>query len=554
MILYHASTSYHVLCCIVHKLAYHNQEEAVFMVVEHMLPKEELQVFLNKLRGFSWFHQIISVPEGSFRMSHGKTLNQQSGEADILEVIHNICRAVDNWYPTGFQQFQKIYVASDQWSVGVYLLYHKIPYSYFEDASGMLGDQERYLTIIKNMNLSNYVICNYLKGAGRSDTVVEKLCDLRNQPMGFLDHRAVDFSIYHIVNRLPKQLVDDLLKLYGAKKYRFQNTEKILVFMTQFLRTLTIKNLAVQECITTLLLDYFGDGYTIVVKPHPKDRWINYHRVIPESIILDNVLPSELLPFVLEGNIHLVVTASSTSIGGMSKVASNAMSFGTDIEIHYERLHDMYVTAKVIERVYQSHKIITQNITTTYLEHFFKTLQFEPDSKNHTGSIYIDGGQYILGQSHKSNYVRNALEDIMIFLNYGKRYEFLLDSRLNHCYFIVIQIKIDSQRKDNHKYKKRTRKELWVYCEKEEIREIMLSLKESKTLKNSQLELEIESKEATYTMILEGKMKAMQYALRQKENEEQDPVYNKIIEVIKQYQENEINQRVLLEEEGVLHE
>jgi hypothetical protein len=512
-----------------------------------MLPKDKLQTFITKLNSFAWFDEIISVPEGSFRLSHGKTLNMQSTENDILEVIRNICIEVEKWYPLGFHQFDDIYMAADQWSVGVYLLHHRIPYHYFEDASGMLGDEERYLTIIRDLNLSNYVMSNYLQGAGRSEIVIDKLCDMKNQPEGFFDEKAVDFSIYNIVKRFSQQLIQDLLNLYDAKQYTFHNSEKVAIFMTQFLRTLSIKNLEVQESITTLLLDYFAENYKVIMKPHPKDRWIDYRKLLKDAIILESSLPSELLPFVLEGNIDLVLTGSSTSIGGMKHIAKTSMSFGTDIEIHYDRLHVMYITAKIVNEVFRGQDILTHNINSSHLEHFLSLYNKDFLKMNSVNStIYIDGGQAIIGESSKRTYIINQSEDVLIFLNYYQRYEFLTHPGLVHNNFIVIKLSILPDKHED--------KLIWVYCEKEEEREKILSMSERKNLKYSGLEIKISSKEATYAMILNGKMKAMQYALKQKENEEQNQVLNKIKEVIKQYQDEEITKLVLLEEEGIIHE
>jgi len=543
MILYHASTSYHVLCCIVHKLAYHKDEKTTFMIVEHMLPKNELEAFINKLDSFSWFDEIISVPEGSFRLSHGKTLNLQSSENDILEVINNICSEVDKWYPSGFHQFKEIYVASDQWSIGVYLLYHKIPHHYFEDASGMLGDMERYLTIIREINLTNYVISNYLKGAGRNEIVIEKLCDMKNQPAGFSDDKAVDFSIYNTVSKLSPELTENLLLLYGAKRYEIYTNEKVVVYMTQFLRTLALKNLEVQERITTLLLDYFAKDCTVIIKPHPKDRWIDYRKLLPGVVILDNSLPSELLPFILAGDIDLVLTASSTSIGGMTHISKSTMSFGTDIEIHYERLHKIYITAKVINEIFHGQEIITHNIKRSHLENFLSLYPTDFSMKDLGNNIiYIDGGQHIIGETSNNHYVMKPSDDILIFLNFNEIYAFLTYPYLDHNYFIVLEDKLDN--KNN----------IWVYCENEEERRRILSINERKILKYSGSELEISSEEATAIMILNGKMKALQYVLKQKENEEQNQVFCQMKELLKQYQEEETTKYILLEEEGIIYE
>ena len=543
MILYHASTSYHVLCCIVHKLSYHKNEKATFMIVEHMLPKNELTEFIRQLNSFSWFDEILSVPEGTFRLCHGKTLNLNSDEYDILEVIDNICQAVDQWFPSGFRQFRKIYMASDQWSIGVYLLAHKLAHYYFEDASGMLGDMERYLTIIKELNLTNYVLSNYLRGAGRSELIINKLCDMQNQPPGFVDEKAVNFSIYQLVRRLPIELTENLLLLYHARRYKIKGSEKVVVYMTQFLRTLTLKNLEIQERITTLLLDYFAKDSTIIIKPHPKDRWIDYNKLLPGAIILDNTLPSELLPFVLEGEIDLVLTASSTSVGGMSHISKSTISFGTDLEIHYERLHRLYMAAKVINEVFQGQKIITQNLRRDHLEHFLSLYSRDfSDKEASNGSIYIDGGQPSLEETIKSSDRLRSEAELLIFLNFNEAYTFLAYPELEHKHFILLMDK------------RNQKSEFWVYCDTPEERKKIMSLRERKILSYSGTELEICSEEVTSMMILQGKMKALQYALKQKELEDQNQVLLKMKELLKQYQEEDAVKHILLEEEGILYE
>lgn len=81
-----------------------------------------------------------------------------------------------------------------------------------------------------------------------------------------------------------------------------------------------------------------------------------------------------------------------------------------------------------------------------------------------------------------------------------------------------------------------------------------MEINERKLLKYSGIEMEISTKEATQIMILNGKMKAIQYALKQKESEEQNQVISRIKEVITQYQNEEVSRRILLGEEGILHE
>ena len=169
MILYHGSTAYHVLYSIIHKLYYHYEDKAVFMITEYMKPKDELAAFVEKLSQYHWFEEILIVPESAFRKITGRKLNEKSRASEVNKVVDKMCELVEEWYPSGFSQFDEIYLAADQWSVGTYLLKHHIPYCYMEDASGMLGEEERYLKLLRDTNVHNYVICQYLRGAGRSN-------------------------------------------------------------------------------------------------------------------------------------------------------------------------------------------------------------------------------------------------------------------------------------------------------------------------------------------------------------------------------------------------
>ena len=49
MILYHASTMYHLLCCIVHKLAYHPDDNAELLMLEYIKPDKNRKAFLKQV-------------------------------------------------------------------------------------------------------------------------------------------------------------------------------------------------------------------------------------------------------------------------------------------------------------------------------------------------------------------------------------------------------------------------------------------------------------------------------------------------------------------------
>lgn len=68
MILYHASTMYHLLCCIVHKLAYHPNDDAELLMLEYIKPDKSRKSFLKQVIDSGFFTTARYVPEQKFKL------------------------------------------------------------------------------------------------------------------------------------------------------------------------------------------------------------------------------------------------------------------------------------------------------------------------------------------------------------------------------------------------------------------------------------------------------------------------------------------------------
>ena len=350
MILYHASTMYQLLYCITHKLAVHAGEDCRLLLVELIVPPQQRDDFLARLRAQHWFTRVDFIPESRLKLRRGRALHEHSRPKAAAAMARRVSRNFEAWFEGDLRAFEKIYVASDQWSLGVCLLQRRIAYTYMEDAAGMLSQQARYLTITRRFNLTNAILSEHLGGAGRSEIITEKLCDLACQQPGFHDPKAVDFSIRRTLREIIPQRVPELLAFYAVTPIELHSGAACL-FLTQFNETIADPSLDTQECISTLLADYCCPNHRLIIKPHPKDRWLNYPRIFPGAQVLPNNFPSELLPFALDGALDMALTASSTSIGGVAELAREALSFGTEVETMWPRLHLMFAAARVLKHL-----------------------------------------------------------------------------------------------------------------------------------------------------------------------------------------------------------
>ena len=139
----------------------------------------------------------------------------------------------------------------------------------------------------------------------------------------------------------------------------------------------------------TTLVDYMcGDEYVLVVKPHPKDRWQNYRRIFSDCILLEKSEPSELLPFVIDREVDMALTASSTSIRGVDKFAIHSYCFTTDIETNRERIDDMYVAALLLKELEVNNIGTIRNINEIQITNLLNRCGIILDN----GNVLIDGG------------------------------------------------------------------------------------------------------------------------------------------------------------------
>lgn len=467
---------YHVLCAIVHRLAYHSGEDAQLLMMEYTKPLNERKSFAKRLTDFGYFSKVRYIPEKQIKMKSGKPLDENSTQEEINAVTDNICRAFESWFGEDMKSFSEIYVASDQHSCGIYLMRNKIPYTYMEDASGMLSEQERYLDITKSGNTTSYIINNSLGGVGRSEIVKAKLCDLKHQHPDFYDEKAVDFSIYDTLKNAIPESVPRLLEFYGFNGETIKSDKKICLFLTQDLNTLKLKDIDYQELMMTTLVDYICPEHMLVVKPHPKDRWQNYRRIFPDSHILPRSVPSELLPFSIDGRIDLALTASSTSIRGLSGFIERKYYFTTDIETNRDSIDSIFAAVEVLKQLEITDGVGLENINKEQALNFLDNAGIKSDGCR----VIINGGA-----TPKKHTLPQELE-LVLYLSTGDFINF--NPALDTSALILITAHFkpddDSLMPEKSVY-------IFALCKSDKIRQSLLDTKIEKRLKYTQADIEI---------------------------------------------------------------
>lgn len=545
-VLYHGATVYQVLSCIVHRLAYHAEDEATLMIADHYAQSQVLENFTQKIKQLQLFDEVLIVPEKEFKKKRGKKLTQKSTKNEIEQVIQNICQAFESWFPN-LAEFGEIYVASDNWTVGIYCLAKKIPYHYFEDSCGILTDRKHYYDILRGLDSSNYVISNYLGGAGVSKTAIKLICNLDYQKGDTSDERIVHFSIYDTLKDQVPEKINTVLKLYDCEPYNMDSEKPVALFLTQKVLVLAVKDLNVQIDLTTVLLDYFTEEMEIVFKPHPSDIYFDYEKIIKDSFVIRRSLPSELLPFMFDKKLRRAITASSTSIAGVEALTEESYSFSPDIEVNYSYLHVAYAMARLIEKLKEERNIMINMRESSYLENFLKLFKIGGvDQSEYENSIFVETDNTPKVEE-EIDLEKIKKRDIILFDNYQNRYQFLLKyPNLDSSNLLVWNLEVKQK---NNQYIDISN-QIWLYCEDEQVREKLRKMEFTKELRYSDKTISLKPAQVNQMLVMQGKIKALEYALS--EQKKQQTAFENMRNTINNYQNQTENAEKFLLRDGIL--
>ena len=442
---------------------------------------------------------------------------------------------MDETLKIDFTQFESINLAADHWSVGIYLLKKRIPFNYFEDACGMLSQPERFAEIVKGFNMSNFVIAQHLQGLGNSPVIVKKFADIENQQPGFYDEKAEDFCISRLLNVVNEKDLEDIKWFFHCHKLPAVYEKPSVLFMTQFLKTLQTKTIIEQEYLSAALIDYFAKDCNIVVKPHPKDKWINYYKLLPGCTVLPGDVPSELIGLCVNENFDIGLTASSTSIGGIKKCVGRTVSFSTSIETNYMFLHRLYTAASLMHTLFNGdYTYFGQDVCLDQINQMLLTVgeqgmdvkPYDPPFDGTKRCVLVD--DLHPDNSQSSHKIMDMLQsfnsgDVAIFLNTQNGYGFYRYADFD-VFDDIVPVVISKKIIRQMNFTDEEDEIIYVYTKNKAIKEAVMNFSEQKELQYTGIKIGINHNITADVKlkVLEGKLEAMKKRL----SELMQAVYN----------------------------
>lgn len=325
MILYQALSSYQILECIVHRQVYHREEKCILILGTYI---SERMPRYRELETRKLFDEVYLFRFGGYRGSEE-------------EIIRETGEELRRTLPYDIRSFEKILAAGIHTYLQVYLIAEGIPFEMFEDGSGALSRPWILAGIHQKSAPERYsLIERYGLYDHRSPLITKKYCDMRAQEPDFEDERAEDFQVMERFRELPEGMQGEIRSVFDVPQLH-ADPDTVLLLTQQF-ANLGQLSLDGQISIYRHLYDYYLRERKVLIKPHPDDI-LYYDLLFPESEIIRERFPSELLPLAFGRMPGTVCTVSSTGVNQIRREFSEEIVFNAEYErtYRYDALYDM---------------------------------------------------------------------------------------------------------------------------------------------------------------------------------------------------------------------
>ena len=521
MIFYYAFSIYHLLCCILHKLKYHSDHEAI-LALSGMFPYKKI---IANLKASGVFKDISVIDDKEIITFVRNRIDPSTPARKIQSLVNENCRWVKKQLPYDLESFFEINIALDHWPIGIYLIRNKLRYNFFEDGCGCLSQNEYLAELLKSVSEGHFILAKEIGAFAENGFAQRKLGDLNKQRAEYADAKAEHFSVSEILSDLDAGEMNRILSIFGANRQQITSERKKLLVLTENLVNLNRITYEQQQELYTLLIDYFAAGYEIYIKPHPNDL-MDYNTLFPGCHILPGFFPSELISCWAGQKFEAALAVSSTAIDGIGSFVQKVIRFNPKMQTGHKIIHRYYAASKLVKSMDAGLQIKTAGCNDKLLCEFFQT-DIQDISLVSEVSDLLEGAAsqpavYIFDDSSK---IKAQFHDIADFLNklHSDSAVIFINSHQDYCYYngenddVFANIRpIIIQKSYDENYKKEE-EAIYMYSNNEDIKKIGQEICCEKELAYTGLKINITGishEERIKIKALEGVLEATQNRLK----------------------------------------
>lgn len=383
---YYAMTNYHIICCLLHKMCM-NENKGVLYISTYM--KYNQPNIVENIKNSGIFEEVYFYDEIQYTKTK-KLMNQKM----LTEEIKRVCKEVEKNVGKEIKKANNFYLCSDFYSLGLYLITHKIKYNYFEDGCGTISKPYMPFRIIEKENPNRAAIVKKVKALGENKYVISRYANLKNQEEGYYNEKDINFSVKDLLKKLSNSDINKILKIYEAKKINIKDKKAVLLLTMHYNE---LMNHDEQKNIYTSLIDYLSDeNRKIVIKPHPADTIWDYDKIFKGSKVINRYMPAEIFPYCLNNKFEKGITCWSTSIYNLKDILKSIVNFDTRIDKTYKDFDKYYAVVEFLNTIKSEKKINIifkqineiqfEKLLEKYIKDYKKYFTFD---ENEINSIYI---------------------------------------------------------------------------------------------------------------------------------------------------------------------
>lgn len=338
MVLYHVITTYQLLYCMVHREVFHKNDKAYLLLPDFI--KSKFSHYME-LKGV-FFDEILVFINSEMASATNRDL--------FFEKINKHFRKVFSDGKLDINKLSHVYVAGAQGFFGAYLVNNGVPFIFVEEGCGLISQPEILENIAEGISLIRHQISKeFGLYTGENPLVKKRICNLNAQVEGFQADNLEHFDVVEQLLRVDEDFRDKVLYFFGINK-RITVKENSLLLLTQHFANLKVMSFEEQKMIYKTVVDYFTQNYNLLIKPHPDDL-MYYDAMFPESIVIRERFPSELIPFVFSSPPKEIMTISSTAINSLKSYFKEPIRFTVEYEKHFTITHKYYSILKTLSEL-----------------------------------------------------------------------------------------------------------------------------------------------------------------------------------------------------------
>mgnify|MGYP005755143643 CR=1 FL=1 len=499
MRIYYALTTYHILCCVLHCMTEKTDEKSVLLLSD--IHKNSV-AFLDRYRQSGIFDEVYLLPEAQIT---DLTRSLERRNVPMRLILKIACKMMKKGLPVPVSRKDHLFLCPDHFPFGWLVVTSRYPYVCFEEGCGVLSDRDFALTNMSR-NKTQRRLYDKLQLFGDNDNAIAVLADTNKQKEGYQNPKMRHFSVVDLLASLPEAQLETVLSFFGCKKENIAPPFGLL--LTQHLANLGLMPLGEQHRLYTLFADYFLDGMHLVIKPHPDDIAGCYQTVFGgKATVLPFAMPSELLPFCVDGQFEKAAAAYSTAVRSLGGCAKEAFSFDERILTDYRYLFAYHCAGMLLDAL--GIQKAETNANELLLRQFSKT-----DVQHVEGAQCTDGTDVFILSDLDETITEQTVSEILksgdklvLFLNEKNRYLFFdgVDySVFKHCRPVFID------------FSNGEKKEIYAYTKREDIMQKINDIKAQKELKYTGLTVDlhgISKAESEKIRVLEGVLQATESRL-----------------------------------------